>query len=247
MVSRRGVCARLEVSTPREARSHKAADRADIISTCRAPFHKVNYFKADRLLLEEMDVDWNQCAHGDADSQNTLCEKVTWNPRRAGVMPHRPWAPLPLGILIQSNEQVDTFLVNEMIVRHQNVPRFKHVEFHLNANRLPDISSIHDVATFRTHSYAPESNDIIAGCFIEPLPTPFARALQTRTGAMARDFTIGILIAGTNVVRGPVSLDRVFGSWAIAHNDPIGKTDHSPAQAGHGLPVLRNEKEFPAP
>src|SRR5260370_129450 len=74
MVSRRGVCARLEVSSPREERSHKAADRADIVSTCVAPFNKVNYFKADRLLLEEMDMDWNQCAHGDADSHNTLCE-----------------------------------------------------------------------------------------------------------------------------------------------------------------------------
>src|SRR5258707_4326749 len=103
MVSRRGVCARLEVSSPSEERSHKAADRADIISTCRAPFHKVNYFKADRLPLEERDVDWNQCAHSDADSHNTLCEKATWNPRRAAVMPHRPWAPLPLRILIRSD------------------------------------------------------------------------------------------------------------------------------------------------
>src|SRR5437867_4172606 len=98
-----------------------------------------------------------------ADEQRSLGQKIAWDPHRAHIAPCGPRFPPPLRVMLEGREDIDTLLVHEIIVRDEDVAVLQNLEFHLDADRSPDVHRARHGATLVAYTDGVQPHDVVAG------------------------------------------------------------------------------------
>src|SRR5215468_3951555 len=157
---------------PAELRSDDAGNCARKVTASRIAVEAVDYLERNRIALVKVyahRVQGRQCG---ADDQRTLGKKVPWYPSCRAVVSHRLWAASPGWTCIRGDKDIRPVFVEEVQVRHQYVPRLKHVILDFDAHRQPNVDGFAHTTILSAYADGAEASDLVSGWPVSVRPHP---------------------------------------------------------------------------